>query len=279
MRDPPPVEAVRQRLSSHLTPDQLSRLPQGYFRLGHVLVLDLPLPHPEQEVARAYAEVLGKRSVLGREGGIEGEFREPRMRLLWGDPNTETEHQEYGVRYRLDPARVMWSQGNLQERGRVSQWRVDGETIVDLFAGVGYWTLPLAVHGMAAKVVAIEKNPTAFHYLEENIQLNGAGDRVQALLGDCRDVAPRDVADRVILGLLPDALPFLETALRALKPTGGWIHVHRVTSAKKSGDECEDEVGDAVERLHRSVRAIATRRIKSYGPRREHIVVDVEVAP
>lgn len=276
---PGPLDAVRARLADRFGPEALAELPHHYFRVGDVLLLDLPIPEPEREVARAYAEALHMRSVLGVKGGIEGELRTPVARLLWGDQRTETVHVENGLRFALDPAKVMWSHGNLAERRRVQDWDCRGETVVDLFAGVGYFTVPVAAKAGAARVVAIEKNPVSFGFLERNLRLNGVDGRVEARLGDCRDVAPVSVADRVLLGYLPDSLEFVPAAVHALKPSGGRLHVHRLRPVKHPIQDVFSPVKDAVERLGRVATLERSVPVKSYGPGHEHVVLDVAVGP
>jgi len=74
----------------------------------------------------------------------------------------------------------------------------EDEHVFDMFAGIGYFTLPLARGG--SRVTATEINPTAFRYLLENAVLNDVGDRVDAYMTDCRDLASEIDADRVIMG-------------------------------------------------------------------------------
>lgn len=269
---------MRATLASELAPEALAQLPRGYFRVGDVLLLELPLPGPEARIAEAYARALHMRSVLGREGGIEGEYRTPRTRLLWGGPDTVTTHVEMGVRFRTDPARIMWSPGNLAERQRLASWHLAGETVVDLFAGIGYLSLPLAVHARPERIIAIEKSPIAHKYLVENVALNDVRDRMEARLGDCREVAPRGLAHRVLLGLLPDSVAFLDVALAALRPEGGRLHVHRVVPAGRQ-HESFDEVREAVRSHGRRASLEGVHVVKSYGPGRDHVVLDVAVAP
>lgn len=279
VRAPPPIERVRRALAGELPSEALDRLPRRYFRAGDVLLVDLPLPGRPERVAEAYAQALGMRSVLGLEGPIRGEYREPAARLLWGDPATETLHTEQGLQYRLDPARVMWSPGNLPERQRVAAWDCRGETVLDCFAGVGYFTIPLAARAGAARVVAIEKNPVAHAYLVENARLNGVADRVEPVLGDCREAAPQGEADRVLLGYLPDAADFVETAARALRSRGGLLHVHRVVRARTRPEAAFDAVARRVRETGRRARLVGHHRVKSYAPGRVHLVLDVQVTP
>ena len=61
------------------------------------------------------------------------------------------EHKENGIFYCLDITRCMFSSGNVTEKARMGRLQCTGETVVDLFAGIGYYTLPLLVHaGMPA---------------------------------------------------------------------------------------------------------------------------------
>lgn len=278
-RPRPPIEQIRVRLSAILSPDQLSQLPEDYVRLGDVLILDLPnVPWIDDPVIpQTYAEVLRMRSVLAREGPIEGELRIPTMRHVWGDPNTETTHVENGIKYRLDPAEVMFSPGNLPERRRAATLPTKGETVVDLFAGIGYFAIPIAKYGKPRQVVACEKNPVAYHFLEENIVLNGVEDIVHARYGDNRDTAPVGVADRVMMGYLPDPSDFLPLALSCLKATGGSIHYHTVVDVPNFPHAAYENVKNVLHARNWRATLHEAVRVKSYGPGAVHGVLDVEV--
>jgi tRNA wybutosine-synthesizing protein 2 len=253
-------------------------VPTTYVRLGDVLVLDLDDDLRERElVACTFAQVLGMRTVLERVGGVDGEFRVPNMRHLWGDRDSETIHTENGVRYRFDPARVMYSPGNLPERQRVATWDVTDETIVDLFAGIGYFSLPLAVHQRPRHIIACEKNPEAFDYLETNVALNHVETIVDPVLGDNRDTAPHGVADRVLMGYLPNPTDFLPLALDCLRPAGGRIHYHNVVDVPAFPATAANELVRSLEAHGWRARIKESVMVKNYGPGTVHAVLDVEV--
>src|SRR2546427_5740056 len=88
----------------------------------------------------------------------------------------------------------MFSSGNLAERMGIADRVRPGAVVVDLFAGIGYFSLPIAVRSRAKRVYACELNPVSFRYLVENTRLNRTTNLIP-LLGDCRDVEPR-VLDR-----------------------------------------------------------------------------------
>lgn len=278
---PAPLERIRRRLSSRLSEVEIARLPDHYVRLGDVLILDLADSGGRfgTVVAEAFARELGSRSVLVRSGPITGEFRLPQMSHVWGDPDTETTHVENGVRYRFDPARIMFSPGNLPERQRVASLPVRGETVVDLFAGIGYFTLPLAVHGRPDRIYACEKNPHAYGYLEENIRLNRVEEIVEPRLGDNRDVAPIGQADRVLMGYLPEPTEFLPLALSCLKPAGGSIHYHTVVDVPLFPQAAFHKMQETLSALHWNATLKESVTVKSYAPSQVHGVLDVEVRP
>ena len=261
-------------------PAGLTRLmPDKWERLGTVLVLRLPkkLQEHKKEVARAYAVALGVETVLLDISGSKGVLREPTTELLLGE-RTETVHTENYVRYRFDAARIMFSSGNMAERIRMGKTVRPGEIVVDMFAGIGYFTLQMAVHGMPKMVHACELNPLSFRYLKENIKLNKVGRIVNPLEGDCRIVAPEGVADRVVLGHF-DSVEFIPKALKVLKPGGGVLHVHCLCRKDQIPKDAWDKVRRRTENEGRMAELVHCEKVKSYRPRIWHIVLDVAVGP
>ncbi len=239
------------------------KLPDKWELIGDVLILDTD----DKEIAEAYAQVLGARSVI-KQIFINGELREVRSVLVWGDSNTETLYKENRLLYKLDPSRIMLSSGNKDERIRISRVSDSQEVCLDMFAGIGYFSLPLALR--SKRVFAIEKNPFVFRYLLENIKLNGL-DNLIPILGDCRDVSLPCRVDRVMMGYL-HSYQFLDTALSSIKDEGV-IHYH---SLCRTGDT-ETPVKELEEKASQhgfSFKPLLKREVKSYGPKMSHIVVD-----
>ncbi len=277
-----PADRVRARLR-RVAPGRLAdAMPAGYQRLGRVLLLRLPAAYRPYlgVLGEAWRQELGVATVLTQVGPVDGELRRPRVERIAGAA-TETEVVEHGIRWRLDAAELMFAAGNRTERQRAGHLVRPGETVVDLFAGIGYFAVPAALVGRAARVVAVEKNPLAYRYLLENAERNRVADRVDARLGDNRSVPlDRGGADRVFLGYLPDAVPWVGRAVELVRPDGGWLHVHAVADARGPQDATAARVEAAVARTGGSVtEPPATRTVKPYGPGRTHVVVDARVRP
>jgi len=276
----PPAERVRRALTAVAGERLATTMPAGYHRFGRVLVVQRPesLAPFDSVIGEAWRHELGVETVLVKSGPVAGELRTPRVRCIAGD-RTETEVVEYGVRWRFDAARIMFAVGNRTERLRVGRLVRPGETVLDLFAGIGYFTIPAALRGRAASVWAVEKNPVSVRYLRENATLNGVEDRIVVVPGDNRGVPlPFGMFDRVLLGYLPSSLPWVERAVPLLRPEGGWVHVHLVADARTSLRAAAERVAAAAESAHATwVEAPRVRVVKPYGPGRNHLVVDARL--
>ena len=139
-------------------------------------------------------------------------------------------HRESGLTYALDVTRSMFSSGNFTEKARGAALGRAGETVLDLYAGIGYFTLPYLCRAKVAHVYALELNPHSITALRRGLRANGAADRCTVIPGDNRRPALRTllrgVADRVNLGLIPSSRDGWPLALDALGARGGWLHVH-----------------------------------------------------
>jgi len=268
-----PIELIREAAD---IPERLVwHLPSKWERIGDICVvrLDDALTPYEDSIGRAYAAVLGVRTVLREVGGIAGEFRRPDTRVMFGG-DTVTTHLENGIRYRLDVAEIMFSSGNEEERIRMAETRCDGETVVDMFAGIGYFSLPLAVYQRPRKIVACEINPRAHSFLVDNIALNGVGDRIQPFLGDNRTLEGRSFADRIVMGYVKTTHEFLPAAMRYLKD-GGVVHYHETCPNDLMPDRPVHRLREAAE--GRTVEILRLKEIKSYAPGVSHVVVDARI--
>ena len=264
-----PMDMILAEVEERLVP----LVPRKWEKVGDILILRFPqeLKDRREEIGRIYANVLGAKTVCDDVGGIRGEFRRPCLELIIGD-ETETVHTENGILYALDVSKVMFSSGNIDERSRMGDLDCTGETVVDMFAGIGYFTLPVAVHGGAEKVIACEKNPDAQEYLSKNMALNHVENVVEIFRGDNRDLPGSGFADRVIMGYVGTE-SFLWKGFDLVR-SGGTVHYH---------DTCPIDMLDRAERgiLHaageRNVEIIDMREVKSYAPAISHYVWDLRV--
>ncbi|QLH81541.1 class I SAM-dependent methyltransferase [Halosimplex pelagicum] len=271
-------------LADHLrergwTDDEIDRAPASWAVLGTVVLVDAgDAPRPA-ELGEALLDLHGAADTVLARGPITGAHREPDVTVLAGEGDTETVHREHGTTYAMDLAEVMFSPGNKAERARMGEQVSEGERVVDMFAGIGYFAVPMARAGAA--VTAVERNPASFEFLLENVRRNGVADRVQPYRADCRDVLEQtdpatDVrADRIVMGYY-EAHEYLDSALGALEP-GGVVHMHEATPEALVPDRPVERLRDAAADRDRSVEILETRRVKGYSEGVAHVVVDARV--
>lgn len=253
-----------------------SLLPKKWEIIGDVLILKIPkgLEKHEKKIAKIYADVLNAKTAV-KDMGITGRYRKPRIKILYGS-STETMHKENRIKFRLDASKLMFSSGNIDERIRMAYVSNNNEIVVDMFAGIGYFSIPIAVYSKPKKIFAYEINPDAYRYLCENIKLNNVQNVVIPVFEDNRN-ANENIADRVIMGYLKNTKDFLPKAFKILKKSGGIIHYHENYPNELLPEEPFKNIKKAAEKQGKTVKLLGFRNIKSYSPGVSHVVLDVKV--
>jgi len=236
---------------------------RGFYMIGDVAVIHGARPAPEQvnEIIRFRTP----RGVLWIES-LNEVTRTPRAEILFGTAG-EVHHRESGYTFVLDPGKVMFSQGNRTEKMRIAGLIRAGpgnERVADMFAGIGYFSIPAA--GAGARVHAMEINPVAFTYLERNIRENHFSGLIEATPGDCRDLLT-GTYDRILMGHF-DAITRFPYALQHAK-TGSTIHLHSIGPV-------EGQIRAALESAGFSA-TIQVHKVKKYRPHAWHVVQDVSI--
>jgi tRNA wybutosine-synthesizing protein 2 len=237
---------------------------RGFFCVGNVAVV-----RGKKPCRREIEEIVSFRQpdgVLWIES-LNDITRTPDTEVLWGDVG-EVEHRENGYAYIFDPRQVMFSQGNRVEKMRMADLVSSSEKherVADMFAGIGYFSIPMA--GSGAYVHAMEINPVAFGFLNRSIERNSLSEKVTASLGDCRDLLTGKY-DRIVMGHF-DAITMLPSTL-AHAESDTTIHLHSI-------GQVEDRIRKIVEGSGFSA-TISVHRVKKYRPHVWHMVQDVTLS-
>ncbi|MCJ7572295.1 MAG: class I SAM-dependent methyltransferase family protein [Candidatus Thermoplasmatota archaeon] len=274
-----PFDEITNKLETKIPANLNTYLPNKWEKNGDILIIALPklLKNHKKIIGEVYAHVLECKSVLNDIGGISGELREPNTEVIFGSNNTVTIHKENGVRFKLNPQKIMFSSGNMNERIRMANISKPGEVVVDLFAGIGYFTLPIAVHSKPKKIYACEKNPISYDFLCENVSLNNVNSIVEPLSGDNREVAPIDIADRVIMGYFGTTISFLPAAFRCLRNNYGIIHFHDKFPDEDVPNITMDHINNEARKFRLNVNLLRYIKVKSFAPGISHYVFDLEI--
>jgi tRNA (guanine37-N1)-methyltransferase len=261
-------------------PEDLLGFSPSYEVIGDIALLEDP--DLDQQKASRIADALLRtqpniKSVIKPLTPVIGEFRIREFEIIAGEPRTETVHREYGCRYKVDLARAYFTPRLSTERSRILSWIKEGDAVVDMFAGVGPYSILLAKSKKPSKVIAIDKNPDAVHYLKENIILNSVKN-IEAIEGDAREEAKKfaGTADHVIMNLPHNAHEFLDSAVLLTKP-GGIIHYYGITPEDDLFESSIELIKATAERAGRQVEVLEKRVVRSYAPHQYNICIEVRI--
>jgi tRNA (guanine37-N1)-methyltransferase len=222
------------------------------------------------------------KSVWRQVSSVSGDYRLRSLEFLLGEQKTETVYREHGCVYKTDLKKAYFSPRLSYERMRIAGLTQPGETVLNMFAGVGCFSVALAKHAKPLKVYSVDINPCAYEYLRENVRLNRVEKTVIPIQGDAKHVTEerlRNVADRVLMPLPERAYDYLDVALLALKPEGGRIHYHDfVHSNRKEAavKKVEAKVTKKLNELSPSAQVLFGRVVRPIGPGWYHVVLDIQ---
>jgi tRNA (guanine37-N1)-methyltransferase len=261
-------------------PEDLLGFSPAYEVIGDIALLENPDLDTRKalEIADALLRTQPNiKTVLRPLTPVIGEFRTREFEVTAGEPRTETVHREYGCRYKVDLARAYFTPRLSTERSRILSWVREGDIVVDMFAGVGPYSILLAKSKKPSKVVAIDKNPDAVGYLKENIILNSVKN-IEAIEGDAREEAKRfaGTADHVIMNLPHNAHEFLDSAVLLTKP-GGIIHYYGMTPEDDLFESSIKLLCEAAGRAGRQIEVLEKRVVRSYAPHQYNICIEVRI--
>ena len=240
-------------------------------RIGDILILDSKFQYGSYQDLENLSKKHNVKTIM-KIDHIQGTKREPVYNIIYGS-ETETINKENGCLFKLDLAKVMWSKGNNNERLRIAKLVEDDEVVLDMFAGIGYFSIPIGVHSNAKQIYSIEINPNSYFYLNENIKLNKL-DNVTPILGDCKIHAPKYKADRIVMGYVKTTHHYLDVAINCLNE-GGILHYHETVPEKLMKTRPVDRIISQAD--NRDVEILKINKIKKYAPGVEHVVVDARI--
>jgi tRNA (guanine37-N1)-methyltransferase len=276
----------RSLLQDKLDPEKLRLVYKSYDIVGDIAVIRVPekLKQHSALIAEAIMQLHSNvKSVWRQTSPVGGNYRLRRLEHIAGERRTTTTYKEYDCVFRVDLEKCYFSPRLSFERMRVASLVKPREVVVNMFAGVGSFSIIIAKHSEADRVYSIDVNPAAFQYMWENVLLNKTVNRVVPLKGDARVIITAKLlktADRVLMPLPEKAHDYLDVAVDALKPEGGWIHYYDFVHAKKDEDPVEKAKVKVSEKLSQMRIAYAIpfgRAVRDTGPWWQQIVLDIQI--
>ncbi|XVF34785.1 hypothetical protein REPUB_Repub18cG0088400 [Reevesia pubescens] len=160
----------------------------SYWTAGHVAHLNIHdelLPFKDVIAKVIYDKNYPRiKTVVNKVGTITNEFRVPKFETLAGENHMVTEVKQYAATFKLDYSLVYWNSRLEHEHIRLVSLFRPGETICDMFAGIGPFSIPAAQKGCL--VYANDLNSDSVHYLKINAKINKVDGCVFAYNMDAR---------------------------------------------------------------------------------------------
>ena len=239
------------------------------------------------DIRRIAKDIIDKnhhiRTVLCQTKGIYGEYRIGKLEWLYGEKKTETICKENGCRFYLNLKSVYFSPRLSFERMRIAKEIKNKEIILNMFGGVGSYSLMIARYARILKIYSIDINPEAIRSILINIVLNKIKRKVVAILGDAEYITETyfsNKVNRVLMPLPERSFEFLPIAIKALENGRGIIHYYDFIHACKENDpiaKISKKIIDKMMELNVDFQIKYGKVVRSIGPNWYQIVLDIEV--
>jgi tRNA (guanine37-N1)-methyltransferase len=245
--------------------------------IGDVAILRLDqLDGPaKKDLAEALLRLVPNvKGVFEQRGGIEGEYRLRRLNHIAGEDRVVTTHRENGCLFSVDLSKCYFSPRLSTERLRIAESVRPDESVLNMFAGVGPFSIPIAKK-RGAKVTSCELNDAACRYHDENDRLNKVEGLVRVVNGDAADLPGvlEERFDRILMPHPTKADQFLDAAL-ALANRGARVHYYRQVLGRND-KEGEASLRGELDRLLPAGSVYQVRRVREVGPRWLEMVADI----
>jgi len=277
---------LKEKLAPVLEGWEMGVLPRSYDIIGDIAVIRVPerIEHRAAEIAYAIIQTNKHvKTVLQQVSPVSGDLRLRGLKWISGEKKTETIHKESGCVFRVDVEKCYFSPRLSYERIRIAGQVKPGEVVVNMFAGVGCFSIIIAKHAKAKKVYSIDINPYAVKYMSENARLNKVEGILESVEGDAKTIIEnrlRGVADRVLMPLPEKAYQYLGHAIMPLKPGEGTVHYYDFEHAKKGEEPTEkvaEKVSEKLGSLNVDFKISFGRIVRTVGPRWHQVALDISV--
>jgi len=273
-------KSISEHLKGKLTEKEINDLKTSFDIIGDIVILEIPqnLENQKNIIGNATLNFTKRKSVFMKKSAIGGITRTRTLEFIAGEDNSETIHKEHGVRLKLDTKKVYFSPRLATERKRLSEQVKEGEIILDMFAGIGPFSILIAKEHKV-NIYATDINKEAIEYMKANIKLNKLKGEIYPILGDINRVAKDEFIkgkikfDRIIMNLPGTAKDFLELAISLIN-NNGIIHYYEFSDGYESAIKRIEKI---VKKENKNFKVLATRKVKSSSPKEWHIVVDVKI--
>jgi tRNA (guanine37-N1)-methyltransferase len=233
---------LKKLLKGVLADEDLEKVYSSFDMIGDIAIIKIPdsLLTKKNIIGEVILQsIKNLKTVFLQRSSVSGEYRLRGLEVIAGYEKYVTYYREYGCKFLVNVATSYFSPRLSTERLRISNLVSPGEIVVNMFAGVGTFSVIMAKKHQI-KVYNIDSNLDAYILSIMNSKINRLKDRVFSIHGDSQEVLRsdsfKDRIDRVLLPLPERAHEFVDISINCLKPSGGHLHFFsHIKSDTKAG--------------------------------------------
>tara|TARA_Y100000310_G_scaffold313152_1_gene361154 strand:+ start:816 stop:1559 length:744 start_codon:yes stop_codon:yes gene_type:complete len=234
--------------------------PSSYDVVGDIIILNKKIS--KRSAKQLLKENKHVKTILFKTNKYQGKFRTPTLKHILGEKKKTTLHKENNITLKLDVEKCYFSQRTATERLRIAKL-VKKEDILVMFSGIAPFPLVIEKNSSPKSITAIEINPIAHKYAQENLKLNKSK-KITLIKGDVTKELPKlKKFNRIILPLPKTAKDYLELAKTHLKPKGT-IHLYLFDEEKN------------IEKLKTTYKTKKITKCGQYAPRIYRLCLDLK---
>ncbi|UCD01787.1 MAG: class I SAM-dependent methyltransferase family protein [Promethearchaeota archaeon] len=288
-------EALEGTSEDKIPEKYLELIPKSYDIIGHIAIIEFDKIDKEfnkykEDISKAILSVNKNiKTVYEKRGQIKGKYRLRELVFLYGEDKSETIHKENNCNFKLDIKKTYFSPRLVFERRRIASSEIkENELIVDMFAGVGTFSIQIAKN-KNVKIFAFDVNPNAYRYMKDNIKLNKLKGEIipnnidiKVLLDPKNQLGKSlyNKVDRIIMNLPENSISFINIACFLMKESGGILHFYQFSEKPNPIEKTLKNIEEELNSLNWEINSIITSKVvKHYSPKSELIVVDLEIKP
>ena len=272
---------LKKALENVLSEKESEDLFSAFDQNGDIIIVRIPdsLLSKKKIIGKTLLEqVKTAKSVFYQSSSVEGDFRTRDLEILAGVDKTETEYKEFGCRFMVDVEKAFFSPRLSTERDRIADLVQDGEIVINMFGGVGMFSI-IAAKRKKCTVYNIDINPIAAKLCEKNIKLNKLVGKVVSIHGDAIKIIEEqfcDQGDRVLMLLPERSDEFLNSAILATK-SNGIIHYYSHIHADEKSQAAKLSEEHYLDTTPIKSKILNSKIVRAVGPRYYQTVVDVRI--
>jgi tRNA (guanine37-N1)-methyltransferase len=284
-------------LQDKIPKEYLNLIPKSFDIIGNLAIIEFErlkkqeiedLANIKTEIANAILN-LNKNvvSVYEKKSQIKEVHRIRELELLGGKNLSETIHKENNCSFRLDIKQTFFTPRLVFERNRVASSNIkENEIIVDLFAGVGPFSIQIAkLHNV--RVFSFDINPRAYNFLKENINNNKLKGKIFPFHLDIKNLLDlndelgnqlKNTVNRIIMNLPEKSIDYIEVACFLMNEKGGILHFYDFSEKPNPVDNTKEKLSKELSKLNWKIdKILESKIVKAFSPKSDLVVFDLVI--